>query len=62
MGKVANTKVKVFALDRNIEFNSAGETELKLNEGQPVVSTGNPKDRTAAVHGSVAGILVHNPA
>jgi hypothetical protein len=62
MGKIPNTKVNVLAIDRNIQFNSAGETELKAGEGVPVTATGNPKDKNAMVHGTVAGVLVHNPA
>lgn len=64
MGKNPNNKVKISAIDRNIEFNSNGETDLKAGEGVPVVATGNPKDKTATVHGVTApgGVLIHNPA
>ena len=62
MGKIPNTKVNVLAIDRNIQFNSAGETDLKAGEGVLVTATGNPKDKNAQVHGTVVGILVHNPA
>jgi hypothetical protein len=29
MGKIPNNRVRVLAIDRNIEFNSNGETDLK---------------------------------
>jgi len=45
-----------------IIFRSAGEQDLKVGEGIPVVSTGNKVNGNAQAHGSVAGILVQNPA
>ncbi len=62
MGKIPNNRVRVLAIDRNIEFNSNGETDFKAGEGQPVVATGNSKDKNAQVHGTVAGILFNSPA
>jgi hypothetical protein len=62
MRKIPNTKVNVSAIDRNIQFNSAGETELKAGEGVPVTATGNPRTRMPWSMGTVAVVLVHNPA
>jgi hypothetical protein len=47
-----------------VVFLEKGEFSLRLGEGIPVVSTGNPKDKTAVVHGTVPGttIVAHNPA
>lgn len=64
MGKIPNTKASVTAIDRTINFNSAGDQDLKLNEGQPVVSSGSKVNGNAQVHGTVPGtsILIHSPA
>jgi hypothetical protein len=64
MGNIPSTNVNILAIDRNIQFKSTGETDLKAGEGVPVVATGNPKDKTATVHGTTTpgGVLIHNPA
>ena len=57
--------VNVQATDKvQIIFRSTGDQDLRVGEGIPVVSSGNAKDRTAVVHGTVPGttIIVHNPA
>jgi hypothetical protein len=47
-----------------VVFLEKGEFPLRGGEGMVVVSTGNAKDRTAVVHGTVPGttIVAHNPA
>jgi hypothetical protein len=47
-----------------VVFLEKGEFSLRSGEGIPVVSTGNAKDKTAVVHGTVPGttIIAHNPA
>jgi hypothetical protein len=64
MGKVSNTRVRVLVVDRNIEFNSSGEQDLKVGEGIPVVSSGSKVNGNATAHGTVPGtsILIHSPA
>jgi hypothetical protein len=48
----------------NIVFRSTGDQDLKVGEGVPVVSTGNAKDKTAVVHGTIlsTSINIQNPA
>jgi len=60
MGKVPSKNVNITHTDRQIIFRSTGESELHLGEGTPVTATG--KDANVAVHGTVVGILLHNPA
>jgi hypothetical protein len=65
MAKLTGTNVTVTATDKiQIIFRSTGDQDLKLNEGTPAVATGNLKDKTATVHGTVPGstVLIHNPA
>lgn len=47
-----------------VVFLEKGEFPLRNGEGWAVVSTGNAKDRTAVVHGTVPGttIILDNPA
>jgi hypothetical protein len=48
----------------NITFLEKGEFPLRPGEGVPVVSTGNAKDKTAVVHGTIlsTSINIQNPA
>lgn len=64
MGKAPSTNVNINHTDRQIIFRSTGETELKAGEGVPVTATGNPKDKTAQVHGTTVpgSVLIQNPA
>lgn len=64
MGKNPNVRVTIPAIDRNIEFNSTGETQLKNQEGIPVVASGSKVNGNAQAHGTVPGtsILIHSPA
>ena len=64
MGKIPSTNVNVQATDRVIVFRSTGDLDLRAGEGVPVVSTGNAKDKTAVVHGTIlsTSINIQNPA
>ena len=57
--------VTVVGTDKvNITFLEKGEFSLRPGEGIPVVSTGNAKDQTAVVRGTIVGtsISIQNPA
>jgi hypothetical protein len=54
--------VNVPVTDRVIVFRSTGDQDLRVGEGVPLVSSGSKVNGYAQVHGSVAGILVQNPA
>jgi hypothetical protein len=50
--------------NQQIIFRSTGDQDLRAGEGVPAVSTGNPKDKNATVHGTVPGssVFINNPA
>jgi hypothetical protein len=64
MGKIPSTNVNVQATDRVIVFRSTGESDLRVGEGVPVVSSGSKVNGNAQAHGTVPGtsILFHSPA
>lgn len=45
-------------------IHNPGQTILHVGAGMPVVATGSTKDKTAVVHGQVAGtsVIFHSPA
>jgi hypothetical protein len=47
-----------------VVFLEKGEFPLRAGEGTAVVSTGNAKDKTAVVHGTIPGstVVMHSPA
>ena len=52
--------VRIQGTDKvNIVFRSDGEQDLREGEGKPVVSSGDPKARTAVVHGTVPGTTIN---
>jgi hypothetical protein len=57
--------VNVSGTDKvQVVFLEKGEFPLRNGEGVPVVSTGNAKDKTAVVHGTIlsTSINIQNPA
>jgi hypothetical protein len=52
--------VTVIGADKvQVQFLERGEFGLRPGEGMPIVSTGNAKDKTATVHGTVPGSSVN---
>jgi hypothetical protein len=47
-----------------VVFLEKGEFPLRNGEGMAVVSTGNAKDKTAVVHGTIpnTSVIMHSPA
>ena len=57
---MAKINVRIQGTDKvTIDFRSDGSQDLREGDGKPVVSSGNPKDRTAVVHGTVPGTTIN---